>query len=80
MIINILIFVAGFIVGALVARKNLDEVNKVVFEAKQLAAKAEAELKELKNKQKKTPTKRGRKTPPKAKNNFFNFFLKLYLF
>ena len=42
MIINISIFVAGFIVGALVARKNLDEVNKVVEEAKELAAKAEA--------------------------------------
>ena len=63
MIINISIFVAGFIVGALVARKNLDEVNKVVEEAKELAAKAEAELKELKAK-KKPPVKRCR---PKAK-------------
>jgi F0F1-type ATP synthase membrane subunit b/b' len=60
MITNIIIFVAGFIVGALVARKNLDEVNKVVEEAKELAAKAEAELKELKAK-KKSPVKRGRK-------------------
>ena len=54
MIINILIFVAGFIVGALVARKNLDEVNKVVFEAKQLAAKAEAEAEFLREKLKNT--------------------------
>jgi hypothetical protein len=72
MIINISIFVAGFIVGALVARKNLDEVNKVVEEAKELAAKAEAELKELKAK-KKPPVKRGR---PKAKNLFLLFFFK----
>ena len=61
MIINIIIFVAGFIVGALVARKNLDEVNKVVEEAKELAAKAQEELAELKAKQKKPATKRGRK-------------------
>ena len=61
MIINIIIFVAGFIVGALVTRKNLDEVNKVVDEAKELAAKAQEELAELKAKQKKPATKRGRK-------------------
>ena len=65
MIINILIFVAGFIVGALVARKNLDEVNKVVEEAKELAAKAQEELAELKAKQKKPATKRGRKPATK---------------
>ena len=65
MIINAIIFVAGFIVGALVARKNLDEVNKVVEEAKELAAKAQEELAELKSKQKKPATKRGRK--PAAK-------------
>lgn len=52
MILNIVIFVVGFIVGALVARKNLDEVNLVVKEAKELAAKAEAELAELKAKSK----------------------------
>jgi F0F1-type ATP synthase membrane subunit b/b' len=52
MIINIAIFVVGFVVGALVARNNQDEVNKVVEEAKELAAKAEAELKELKAKTK----------------------------
>tara|TARA_R110000796_G_scaffold234488_1_gene353310 strand:+ start:1345 stop:1551 length:207 start_codon:yes stop_codon:yes gene_type:complete len=67
MIGYIFIFVAGFVVGALVARKNLDEVNKIVEEAKELAAKAEAELKELKVKQKKPVTKRGRKTPVKTK-------------
>ena len=53
MIIDIIIFVAGFITGALVTRNNQDEVNKVVEEAKELAAKAEAELKELKAKTKK---------------------------
>ena len=65
MIGYIFIFVAGFVVGALVARKNLDEVNKIVEEAKELAAKAE--LKELKAKQKKPATKRGRKTAVKSK-------------
>lgn len=67
MIINIIIFVAGFIVGALVTRKNLDEVNKVVEEAKELAAKAQEELAELKAKQKKPTTKRGRKPAAKTK-------------
>jgi hypothetical protein len=67
MIINIIIFVAGFIVGALVTRKNLDEVNKVVEEAKELAAKAQEELAELKVKQKKPATKRGRKPATKTK-------------
>jgi len=45
MIINIIIFIVGFVVGVLVARNNQEEVNKVVAEAKELAAKAEAELK-----------------------------------
>lgn len=67
MIINVLIFIAGFIVGALVARNNQEEVNKVVEEAKELAAKAEAELKELKAKTKKPTTKRGRKPAVKKK-------------
>ena len=58
MIINIIIFVAGLIVGALVARNNQDEVNKVVEEAKELAAKAEAELKELKEKKPVRKTKK----------------------
>ena len=57
MIIDIIIFVAGFITGALVTRNNQDEVNKVVEEAKELAAKAEAELKELKAKAKKPARK-----------------------
>ena len=63
-LIIVLVFVAGFVVGALVARKNLDEVNAAVAAAKELAAKAETELEELKAKQKK-PATRGRK--PKAK-------------
>ena len=64
MIIDIAIFVVGFVVGALVARNNQDEVNKVVQEAKELAAKAQEELAELKNKQKK-PAKRGRPSTKK---------------
>ena len=67
MIINVIIFVVGFVVGALVARNNQEEVNKVVEEAKELAAKAEAELKELKAKQKKPAPKRVKKPVVKAK-------------
>lgn len=64
-IVGILSFIVGFVAGALVTRNNTEKVNKVVEEAKELAAKAEAELAELKAKQKKPATKRGRK--PAAK-------------
>jgi len=67
MIIYIAILVVGFVVGALVARNNQDEVNKVVEEAKELAAKAEAELKELKAKAKKPAPKKAKKPATKAK-------------
>ncbi len=67
MIIYIAILVVGFVVGALVARNNQDEVNKVVEEAKELAAKAEAELKELKAKAKKPAPKKVKKPATKAK-------------
>ena len=67
MIIYIAILVVGFVVGALVTRNNQDEVNKVVEEAKELAAKAEAELKELKAKVKKPAPKKVKKPATKAK-------------
>ena len=67
MIINVVIFVVGFVVGALVARNNQEEVNKLVDEGKELAAKAEAELKELKAKQKKSAIKKVKKPAAKAK-------------
>lgn len=63
--VGIVSFIVGFVAGALVARNNAEEVNKVVEEAKELAAKAEAEVAELKAKQKKPVVKRGRK--PAAK-------------
>ena len=64
------LFLAGFITGALVARNNLDEVNKAVEEAKELAEKAEAELKKYRDAaeaKKKPPVKRKatRKKPVK---------------
>ena len=65
MIINIIIFIGGLIVGALVTRKHTAEVNAIVEEAKELAAKAQQELEELKAKQKKPATKRGRKPTTK---------------
>ena len=40
-LLYIVVFVAGIVIGALVTRNNLEEVNKVVEEAKELAAKAE---------------------------------------
>ena len=67
MIINVIIFIVGFVVGALVARNNQEEVNKVVEEAKELAAKAEAELKELKAKTKKPAPKKVTKPIVKKK-------------
>lgn len=68
-LVYIIVLVVGFITGALVTRNNIATVNKVVEEAKELAEKAEAELEELKAelkaKQSKPATKRGRK--PAAK-------------
>jgi hypothetical protein len=58
-LITLAIFVAGLIVGALVTRKNLKEVNAVVTEAKEFAAKVDAKLDDLQA-PKKTTT-RGRK-------------------
>ena len=61
-IIPIAIFVAGFIVGALVTRKHLDEVNVIVAEAKELAATVDSKLDEIRDANKK-PTRK--KTPTK---------------
>ena len=61
--------IVGFIAGALVARNNIKKLNVLVAEAKELADKAEAELKELKAKSKpKTRRKPStRKTTTKKK-------------
>ena len=67
MIINIVIFIVGFVAGILVTRNNIQKVNLLVEEAEKLAAKAEAELKELKAKAKKPAVKRTKKTAVKAK-------------
>ena len=58
MISYIITFLAGSLVGVLVARNNIKKVNAIVAEAKELAEKAEKELAELKAKTKKP---RGRK-------------------
>ena len=58
MITLIVTFIAGAVVGALVARNNIKRLNALVEEAKELADKAEAELNELKAKSRKP---RGRK-------------------
>jgi uncharacterized membrane-anchored protein YhcB (DUF1043 family) len=69
MITIIVTFIVGAIVGALVARNNIKKLNVLVDEAKELADKAEAELKELKAKNKpKTKRKPStRKTTTKKK-------------
>jgi hypothetical protein len=58
-------FIVGFIAGVLVARNNIKKVNLLVTEAKELAAKAEEELAELKSKAKPPAKKRGRKPATK---------------
>jgi len=65
-------FVVGVIVGALVARNNIKKLNAIVADveasaakAKELADKAEAELKELKADIKKKPARKPRATKKK---------------
>lgn len=65
MLTLIVSFIAGFIVGVLVTRNNIKKVNLLVTEAKELAAKAEQELAELKSKTKLPVKKRGRKPASK---------------
>ena len=61
LVIPIIIFVVGFIVGALVTRKHLDDVNKVVAEAKELAANVDAKLDEIRDASKKPARKSTKK-------------------
>ena len=60
--ISITSFIVGFVIGALVTRNNVDEVNKIVEDAQDLAEKTQAELAEYKTKQKKTTKSRAKKT------------------
>ena len=53
-LITLIIFVAGFIAGALVFRNNAAKSEQIVKDALELAAKAEAEAKELTAKVRKT--------------------------
>ena len=62
-LITIIIFLAGFVVGALVTRKHLKEVNAVVAEAKELAEKIDAKVDSLQAPKK--PATRGRKPATK---------------
>ena len=61
-------FLVGAVSGALVARNNIKKLNVLVEEAKELADKAEVELKELKADiaKKKKPARKP-KTPTKKK-------------
>jgi hypothetical protein len=62
MLTLILTFLAGGIIGALAARNNIKKLNALVEDAKELADKAEAELKELKAKSKKPRAPRKKPT------------------
>lgn len=65
-IVPIAIFLVGFIVGALVTRKNLDEVNVVVREAKELAEKVDTKLDEIRDANQK-PARKTRATKKTTK-------------
>jgi hypothetical protein len=62
MLTLILTFLAGGIIGALAARNNIKKLNALVQEAKELADKAEGELKTLKAKSKKPKAPRKKPT------------------
>tara|TARA_B100000085_G_scaffold200714_1_gene184234 strand:- start:343 stop:546 length:204 start_codon:yes stop_codon:yes gene_type:complete len=64
-LIVLTIFVVGFIVGALVTRKHLDDVNKVVAEAKELAANVDSKLDEIRDANKKPARKTTKKSTKK---------------
>ena len=64
-VLPLVIFVSGFIVGALVTRKNLDEVNIVVREAKELAASVDSKLDEIRDANKKPTRKTTKKSTKK---------------
>ena len=61
MIIEIVIFVAGFLTGVLVTRNNIAKVNRAVEDATELYEKAQAEIAELKAKAKKPAKKTTKK-------------------
>ena len=63
MIVSILLVLAGFIAGILVARNNVVKVNRAVEDAAELYERAQAKIAELEAKakkpaKKKTPTKK----------------------
>ena len=64
-LIVLLVFVVGFIVGALVTRKHFDDVNKVVAEAKELAANVDSKLDEIRDANKKPTRKTTKKSTKK---------------
>ena len=64
-LIVLLVFVVGFIVGALVTRKHFDDVNKVVAEAKELAANVDSKLDEIRDANKKPARKTTKKSTKK---------------
>lgn len=64
-IITLVVFIAGFITGSLVARNNIKKVNSAVEDAEKFAAKVDQKLDELRGESVKKgraakPVKRGR--------------------
>ena len=62
MIFEILLVLAGFIAGILVARNNATKVNRAVEDVTELYEKAQAEIAELKTKGKKPSRKTTKKS------------------
>ena len=67
-VITLIVFLAGFITGALVTRNNIKHVNNVVEEARDIASAVDKKIDALREEQKKPVTKRGRKPPAKKES------------
>ena len=63
-IITLVVFIAGFITGTLVARNNIKKINSIVDDAEDFASQVNQKLDELRDqgpaKKVKQPAKRGR--------------------
>jgi|DEB0MinimDraft_12_1074336.scaffolds.fasta_scaffold02988_10 hypothetical protein len=59
-IITLVVFIAGFITGTLVARNNIKKINSIVEDAEDFAAAVDRKIDKLRDEVTKKPTKRGR--------------------
>ena len=59
-IITLVVFIAGFITGTLVARNNIKKINSIVEDAEDFTAAVDHKIDKLRDEVTKKPTKRGR--------------------